>query len=71
MFNRSKVGKYHVMVCGTTPCMLCGSRSIQKAICDHLGVGVGDTTEVRTMLLSKAAPTLSKSDRTALMVDAN
>lgn len=22
MFNRSKMGKYHVMVCGTTPCML-------------------------------------------------
>lgn len=22
MFNRSKIGKYHVMVCGTTPCML-------------------------------------------------
>lgn len=20
MFNRSKIGKYHVMVCGTTPC---------------------------------------------------
>ena len=22
MFNRTKMGKYHVMVCGTTPCML-------------------------------------------------
>jgi NADH dehydrogenase (ubiquinone) flavoprotein 2 len=20
MFNRSKMGRYHVMVCGTTPC---------------------------------------------------
>jgi NADH dehydrogenase (ubiquinone) flavoprotein 2 len=20
MFNRSKIGKYHVMICGTTPC---------------------------------------------------
>jgi NADH:ubiquinone oxidoreductase subunit E len=20
MFNRSKMGKYHVMICGTTPC---------------------------------------------------
>jgi NADH:ubiquinone oxidoreductase subunit E len=20
MFNRSKIGKYHVMVCGTSPC---------------------------------------------------
>ena len=25
MFNRQPVGKYHVMVCGTTPCMLRGS----------------------------------------------
>lgn len=45
MFNRSRVGKYHVMVCGTTPCMLCGSRAIEKALKDHLGVGIGDTTE--------------------------
>lgn len=44
MFNRSKVGKYHVMVCGTTPCMLCGSRAIYSAISDKLGVGMGDTT---------------------------
>jgi NADH dehydrogenase (ubiquinone) flavoprotein 2 len=45
MFNRSQVGKYHVMVCGTTPCMLCGSRTIQDALSKHLGIGVGDTTE--------------------------
>jgi len=32
MFNRSKVGSYHVMVCGTTPCMLRGSRDIEKAL---------------------------------------
>jgi NADH dehydrogenase (ubiquinone) flavoprotein 2 len=25
MFNRQPVGKYHVMVCGTTPCMLRGA----------------------------------------------
>jgi NADH:ubiquinone oxidoreductase subunit E len=46
MFNRSKVGKYHVMVCGTTPCMLAGSRTIESAISEHLGIGIGDTTEV-------------------------
>jgi len=23
MFNRSKIGKYHIMICGTTPCR-CG-----------------------------------------------
>ncbi|CAD7701222.1 unnamed protein product [Ostreobium quekettii] len=45
MFNRSKVGRYHVMVCGTTPCMLQGSREVSKAISDHLGIGVGSTTK--------------------------
>ena len=28
MFNRKKVGKYHLQVCGTTPCMLRGARDI-------------------------------------------
>ena len=26
MFNRTKVGKYHLQVCGTTPCMIRGVR---------------------------------------------
>lgn len=45
MFNRTKIGKYHVMVCGTTPCMLQGSKGIHKALKDHLGVDIGQTTE--------------------------
>ena len=32
MFNRTKVGKYHLQVCGTTPCMLRGvSASYQRS----------------------------------------
>lgn len=27
MFNRTKLGKYHLQVCGTTPCMLRGVRT--------------------------------------------
>ena len=46
MFNRSPVGKYQVLVCGTTPCMLCGSRSLSAAIQDHLGIAYGQTTPV-------------------------
>lgn len=38
MFNRAPVGKYHVMVCGTTPCMLRGSRDVEKALVDELGL---------------------------------
>ncbi|KAJ9506554.1 NADH:ubiquinone oxidoreductase 24 kDa subunit [Haematococcus lacustris] len=44
MFNRSKIGKYHVMICGTTPCRLQGALNIQKALEDHLGVHIGETT---------------------------
>ena len=28
MFNRTKVGKYHLQVCGTTPCMIRGVSTI-------------------------------------------
>merc|ERR1712216_506138 len=45
MFNRNEVGKYHVMVCGTTPCMLRGSRDIEKALQDHLDIKTFETTE--------------------------
>lgn len=30
MFNLSPVGRYHVQLCGTTPCMLRGSEEIKK-----------------------------------------
>ncbi len=30
MFNLSPVGRYHVQLCGTTPCMLRGSDEIKK-----------------------------------------
>lgn len=45
MFNRSKMGKYHVMVCGTTPCMLQGAKTIYTALKSHLGVDYGQTTK--------------------------
>lgn len=45
MFNRGKVGRYHVMVCGTTPCMLRGSRDIESALSKHLGVKKFETTK--------------------------
>ncbi|RRT57254.1 hypothetical protein B296_00016021, partial [Ensete ventricosum] len=38
MFNRTKVGKYHLLVCGTTPCMIRGSHEIEEALLKHLGV---------------------------------
>jgi NADH:ubiquinone oxidoreductase subunit E len=49
MFNRSKIGKYHVMVCGTTPCMLQGAKGIYKALKDHLGIDYGQTSQVHAL----------------------
>ena len=34
MFNLAPVGKFHVQLCGTTPCMLRGSDALKK-ICHH------------------------------------
>ena len=45
MFNREKVGKYFLQLCGTTPCMICGSEDISRTIQSHLGIKEGETTE--------------------------
>jgi len=45
MFNREKVGKYFIQLCGTTPCMVCGSEEIKKTIEDHLGIKEGETSK--------------------------
>uniref|UniRef100_A0A8C2H3X6 NADH:ubiquinone oxidoreductase core subunit V2 n=1 Tax=Cyprinus carpio TaxID=7962 RepID=A0A8C2H3X6_CYPCA len=37
MFLRQPVGKYHMQICTTTPCMLCDSDSILEAIQNKLG----------------------------------
>ncbi|UUR09069.1 complex I 24 kDa subunit family protein [Sphingomonas glaciei] len=43
MFNLVPVGKYHVQVCGTTPCMLRGSDDVLKA-CYAKGMKKGGTS---------------------------
>ncbi|KAF2205052.1 hypothetical protein GQ43DRAFT_453370 [Delitschia confertaspora ATCC 74209] len=45
MYNRNPVGRFHVQVCTTTPCMLCNSDSVMKACEDILGIHPGQTTE--------------------------
>ncbi|MCW3847824.1 NAD(P)H-dependent oxidoreductase subunit E [Sphingomonas sp. LB-2] len=44
MFNLHPVGRYHVQVCGTTPCWLRGSDDVFKA-CKARGMKKGHTTE--------------------------
>ena len=43
MYNLKPVGRFHVQVCGTTPCMLRGSDDIIKA-CKDKGMAKGATT---------------------------
>ena len=45
MFNRTKVGKYFIQLCGTTPCMINGSEDIKQTIEKHLGIKNGQTTK--------------------------
>ena len=43
MFNLAPVGRFHVQVCGTTPCMLKGSDDVFEA-CTKRGLKKGHTT---------------------------
>ena len=37
MFNLAPVGKYYIQLCGTTPCMLCGSDELIKILERRVG----------------------------------
>ncbi len=37
MFNLAPVGRFHVQLCGTTPCMLRGSDALKKVCHDRIG----------------------------------
>ena len=45
MINLAPVGRYHLQVCGTTPCMLRGAGEVFRAIRDEVGIGPGQTSE--------------------------
>jgi NADH-quinone oxidoreductase subunit E len=44
MYNLAPVGRFHVQVCGTTPCMLRGSDDIMAA-CEKRGMHKGHTSD--------------------------
>jgi NADH-quinone oxidoreductase subunit E len=52
MFNLAPVGKFHVQVCGTTPCMLRGSDAVLSA-CHKRGLRKGHTTADGLFTLSE------------------
>jgi NADH-quinone oxidoreductase subunit E len=71
MFNTRPIGRYHLQVCGTTPCMLRGSDEVLRACKDAGGLkGYGDTsadgnftlTEVECLGACVNAPVLQVDD---------
>ena len=52
MYNLKPVGRYHVQVCGTTPCQLRGSDDIMKA-CKDKGLKKGINTDDGLFTLSE------------------
>jgi len=44
MINLAPVGRFHLQVCGTTPCMLRGAGEVFRAIRDEVGIGPGETS---------------------------
>jgi NADH-quinone oxidoreductase subunit E len=45
MFNMRPIGRFHLQLCGTTPCMLRGSDDVMRACRDAAHVTVGQTSE--------------------------
>jgi NADH-quinone oxidoreductase subunit E len=52
MFNLAPVGRFHVQVCGTTPCLLAGSDDVFAA-CHKRGLKKGKTTDDGLFTLSE------------------
>ncbi|MBY0292779.1 MAG: NADH-quinone oxidoreductase subunit NuoE [Alphaproteobacteria bacterium] len=53
MFNLNPVGRYHLQICGTTPCMLRGSEDLKRVCQRHLGIECKETTEDGLFTLSE------------------
>ncbi|PCJ25253.1 MAG: NADH-quinone oxidoreductase subunit NuoE [Rickettsiales bacterium] len=45
MYNLKPVGKYHIQVCGTTPCMLRGAEDIMKSCEKHALAKCGENSK--------------------------
>jgi NADH-quinone oxidoreductase subunit E len=70
MFNMKPIGRFHLQLCGTTPCMLRGSDDVMRACHDAAHVHVGQTsadglftlTEVECLGACVNAPVLQVDD---------
>jgi NADH-quinone oxidoreductase E subunit len=70
MLHLKPVGKYHVQVCRTLPCVLKGAEKITELLKARLGIGVGETTgdgrftlsEVECLASCGTAPMMQVND---------
>ncbi|CAM3877841.1 complex I 24 kDa subunit family protein [Arcobacter cloacae] len=53
MFNLKPIGKYHIELCKTLSCMLCGSRELKKHIKQTIGIEPGQTSQDGLFTLSE------------------
>lgn len=54
MFNTKPIGRFHLQVCGTTPCWLRGAEDIARACRDETGIpAFGNTSDDRVFHLSE------------------
>ena len=51
MYNLSPIGKYHIEVCTTSPCMLRGADSIMLKCKEKLGINMGELSKDKNFLL--------------------
>jgi NADH-quinone oxidoreductase subunit E len=70
MFNLKPVGTYHIQVCKTLSCKLCGSEDIRSHLQNRLGIKFGETTKDMKFTLTQVeclgacgeAPVMSFND---------
>lgn len=53
MYNLKPVGRYHLQVCGTTPCWLRGAEKIIESCKNKLGINPGETTTDKLFTLTE------------------
>ncbi|MDR0851252.1 MAG: NAD(P)H-dependent oxidoreductase subunit E [Clostridiales Family XIII bacterium] len=54
-FRLEPIGEYLIMLCQGTACHVNGSALIEEAICEHLGISDGQTTEDNKFTLNNVA----------------
>ena len=70
MFNLKPVGTYHIQVCKTLSCKLCGSEEVRSHLQKKLGINFGQTTKDMKFTLTEVeclgacgeAPAMSFND---------